>query len=132
MASPRLAGRPVDLGAAYFTVRDPGFAEVVMRWRAAGLARPWTDTLAVISAAGRDRAPGPMRWAAPRGLQSLVVDLADGLPVELGRRVRTVVSGPLVDAEPAEFVVLAMPDPQARALVEPGSPAAAYRREPFR
>jgi predicted NAD/FAD-dependent oxidoreductase len=123
MASPRLAGRPVDLGAAYFTVRDPGFGEVVERWRAAGLARPWTDTLTVLP--GRDRVSGPMRWAAPTGLQSLVADLADGLPGELGRRVRTVGPGPLVDGEPAEFVVLAMPDPQAGALVEPGSPTAA-------
>jgi predicted NAD/FAD-dependent oxidoreductase len=125
MASPRLAGRPVDLGAAYFTVRDPGFAQVVERWRAAGLARPWSDTLTVLAGPGRDRAAGPMRWAAPAGLQSLVADLADGLPVELGRRVRRVGPGPRVDGEPAELVVLAMPDPEARALVEPASPAAA-------
>ena len=39
MASRRLHGRPVDLGAAYFTVSDPGFAQVVEGWRAAGLAR---------------------------------------------------------------------------------------------
>ena len=125
MASPRLAGRPVDLGAAYFTVRDPGFAAVVEHWRAAGLARPWTDTLTAFSGSDRDRAAGPMRWAAPAGLQSLVADLADGLPVELGRSVRSVRPGPLVDSEAADVVVLAMPDPQARALVEPGSPAAA-------
>ena len=42
MASRRLRGRPVDLGAAYFTVTDPEFAELVARWRAVGLARPWT------------------------------------------------------------------------------------------
>ena len=47
MASRRLHGRPVDLGAAYFTVSDPGFAQVVRGWQAAGLARPWTDKLAV-------------------------------------------------------------------------------------
>ena len=90
-------------------------------WRAAGLARPWTDTLAV-SGSDRDRAAGPMRWAAPAGLQSLVADLADGLPVELGRTVRSVGPGPLVDGEPADVVVLAMPDPQARRAGRPGVP----------
>jgi predicted NAD/FAD-dependent oxidoreductase len=94
MASRRLHGRPVDLGAAYFTVRDEEFAEVVERWRAAGLARPWTDEPAVLGGPGRDRAPGPMRWAAPAGLRSLVTDLSDGLdvrlasPVERSGRVR--------------------------------------------
>ena len=39
MASRRIDGRPVDLGAAYFPVRDPEFAQVVARWRGAGLAR---------------------------------------------------------------------------------------------
>ena len=72
MASRRLHGRPVDLGAAYFTVSDPEFARVVEGWRAAGLARPWTDSLAVFENGTRGAAPGPMRWAAPDGLRSLV------------------------------------------------------------
>ena len=64
MASRRLHGRPVDLGAAYFTVADPEFAQVVDGWQAAGLARPWTDTLAVLeggtrSARRRARCGGP-------------------------------------------------------------------------
>ena len=124
MASRRLAGRPVDLGAAYFTVRDPGFAEVVGRWRTAGLARPWTSELAVLGDAGRDRSSGPVRWAAPGGLRSLVTDLATGLDVELDHEVRHVGPGPVVDGEPADVVVLAMPDPQALRLVDAGSAAA--------
>jgi renalase len=110
MASPRLHGRPVDLGAAYFTVSDPEFAEVVNRWQAAGLARPWTAELAVLTDGGRDRAAGPVRWAAPGGLRSLVRELA---------------AGPDVDGEPTDTVVLAMPDPQAIRLLHPSSPAAA-------
>src|SRR5258707_11917722 len=65
MASRRIDGRPVDLGAAYFTVRDPEFARVVARWRTAGLARPWTSELAVLGPGEHSRAPGPVRWAAP-------------------------------------------------------------------
>jgi len=119
MASSSLDGRPVDMGAAYFTVRDPEFAEVVAGWRSAGLARPWTVELAVLTKGDRSRSTGPMRWAAPGGLRSLVAASAEGLDVELSREVRLVEAGPLVDGEPAEAVVLAMPDPQAARILDP-------------
>ena len=126
MASKRIDGRPVDLGAAYFTVRDPEFAQVVARWRTAGLARPWTSELSVFGGNGdRGRAPGPVRWAAPAGLRSLVAALAEGLPVELEHPVERVGPGPTVDGTAADAVVLAMPDPQAGRLVDDRSPAAA-------
>jgi renalase len=119
MASPRLHGRPVDLGAAYFTVADPEFAAVAERWRAAGLARPWTSELAVLGGGGRGSTRGPQRWAAPGGLRSLVRDLAEGLDVELRREVSRVGPGPVVDGERADAVVLAVPDPQAARLLDP-------------
>ncbi len=128
MASRRLHGRPVDLGAAYFTVSDPGFAQVVEGWAAAGLARPWTDTLAVLGDGSRGTSPGPMRWAAPGGLRSLVAALADGLDVTFEHEVRRVGPGPLVDGERADAVVLAMPDPQAARLLDP-APAGVADRE---
>lgn len=124
MASRRIEGRPVDLGAAYFTARDPGFTRVVEQWRAAGLARPWTSELAVLGDGTRGTSEGPVRWAAPGGLRSLVADLAAGLDVESEREVRRVGPGPVVDGERAEVAVLAMPDPQARRLLDPASPAA--------
>jgi renalase len=125
MGGHTVAGRPVDLGAAYFTVRDPGFAQVVRGWQAAGLARPWTSELAVLRRGTRERAPGPQRWAAPCGLGRLVGELAAGLAVEGGREVRRVGPGPVVDGEAVDAVVLAMPDPQALRLLEPGHPAVA-------
>ncbi|GEL17873.1 NAD(P)/FAD-dependent oxidoreductase [Pseudonocardia asaccharolytica] len=125
MASRELHGRVVDYGAAYFTVRDREFADVVAHWQARGLARPWTAELAVLDAGGRGHSPGPMRWAAPGGLRSLVADLAAGLDLQLGHEVRRVGPGPVVDGEPADAVVLAMPDPQAVRLLDPASPAAA-------
>jgi predicted NAD/FAD-dependent oxidoreductase len=66
-----------------------------------------------------------MRWAAAGGLRSLVEELATGLEVELEHPVERVGPGPEVDGLPADVVVLAMPDPQARGLVPAGSPAAA-------
>ena len=92
MASPplpdrELAGplgpRPVDLGAAYFTVSGsdaPGadrFAALADDWARRGLAMPWTDTLAVRGEDGSwGSTQGPQRWSAPGGLRSVVADLA--------------------------------------------------------
>ncbi len=107
MASPLLHDRRVDIGAGYFTVRDPEFEAVVQRWEAAGIARPWTDTFGVLSP---DTAPatstGPMRWATPNGLRSLVQNLLSEIDTETVN----------VDHLPDGDVVLAMPDPQAARL----------------
>jgi renalase len=118
MASPRLQGRRVDLGAAYFTVSDSGFAAVAAEWTTRGLAREWTpafDAIAAGDGAGpaRARKAGPMRWAAPDGLRSLVRDLLDsaGVAPELGTEVLEL--GTLDH----DAVVLAMPDPQAARLL---------------
>ncbi|WP_020493561.1 NAD(P)/FAD-dependent oxidoreductase [Salinispora mooreana] len=124
MASRRFAGRPVDLGAAYLTVSDPGFAAVLRQWRAAGLAREWTDTFLAYGGEGRRDVVGPMRWAAPRGLRSLVEQLAQDLPVSFGHPVRSVGPGPTVDGQPCAAVVLAMPGPQAAPLLDPALTAA--------
>ncbi|WP_104431638.1 NAD(P)/FAD-dependent oxidoreductase [Kineococcus xinjiangensis] len=124
--------RPVDTGAAYFTVSDPAFAAVVDAWRARGLAREWTQRLHVVSGAAADGArldpgstsTGPVRWAAPAGLRSLVADLVAGLDVVQQHEVEAVVAGPGAPrvegagrAGSAAAVVLAMPDPQAADLL---------------
>ena len=125
MASARLHGRVVDTGASYFTVSDEGFRAVVQDWEDRGLARPWTDTFWTATPAGVGEAKtGPVRWAAARGLRSLVTDLAADLAVEQGHEVRSVGPGPLVDGEAYDAVVLAMPDPQALAVLHDASAAA--------
>lgn len=119
----RVGGQPhpVDVGAPYFTVRDPGFEAVVASWEEAGRARRWTDTFYLASPDGRmGTTSSPLRWSSTTGLRSLVENLADGLDVRLRHEVRSVVpgpSGPLVDGSPARAVVLAMPDPQAARLL---------------
>lgn len=115
--------RPVDTGGSYFTVSDPGFEQVVQDWQARGLAHPWTDTFVALSDGGEKSKSGPTRWAAPAGLRSLVDDLAAGLDVRSGVTVEQIDRNPaglVVDGEPADAVVLAMPDPQARRLLGPG------------
>ena len=107
MASPLLHGRRVDVGAGYFTVRDPEFADVVERWHGAGSARPWTDTFGVLTpGAAPGTSAGPIRWATPDGLRSLVREILDGIEVDRED----------VTELPEGDVVLAMPDPQAGRL----------------
>lgn len=125
MATTRVEGRPVDVGASYLTARDEGFLTVVEDWVERGLARPWTSSFHLGSPEGLiGPKSGPLRYAAPLGLRSLVEDLAGDLPVAHPRDVAEVTPGhrglPQVDEEPARAVVLAMPDPQALDLLAEG------------
>ncbi len=116
MASRRLWDRPTDLGASYLTASDPDFVAVVDDWSARGLATPWTDTFTVLGREDPRTSTGPVRWGAPRGLRSLVEDLAEGLDVQRTEPMS------LADVS-APAIVLAMPDPQAVRLCE-GHPVA--------
>jgi renalase len=118
MASRRTDGRMVDTGASYFTVSDEAFRAQVADWEARGLARPWTDTFSVSHDGDLSPKSGPVRWAAPGGLRSLVEDLAADLDVREATVAR-VGPGRDVDGLPASAVVLAMPDPQAVRLLDP-------------
>lgn len=134
MALRRLDGRVVDIGASYFTVRDDDFAAQVDDWERRGMARPWTDTFTAWTPDERRPKPGPVRWAAPDGLRALVQDLAADLDVRSAdpvERVTVTGAGPRVDDVAADAVVLAMPDPQARRLVEPGTPAHDALDDPY-
>ena len=123
-------GRVVDVGASYLTASTEEFGELVSAWAARGLVVPWTDRFHVADRDGRGGAsPGPVRYAAPSGLRGLVDDLAADLPVVIApRSVEDVVregGQVLVDGEPFDVVVLAMPGPQAADLLPDDDPAAA-------
>ena len=109
MASPTLHGRRVDVGAAYFTVKEPEFSPVLDGWTARGLIREWTDTFDVYSSDGHRKSSGPMRYAALDGLRALV-------RAELPDHVRSQVDVGSLDQLDHDAVVLAMPDPQAARL----------------
>jgi len=113
---------PVDVGAQYFTVSDQRFAAVVEGWRSRGLARPWTDTFHLAGPDGLlGTTTGPVRWTSPHGLRALVEDLAAELdvvhPAEAGEVAVHPGERPTLDGRAAAAVVLAMPDPLARALL---------------
>lgn len=130
LSSRTIDGRPVDLGASYFVVGEAAdFGRVAADWEERELARPWTDTFQVIDAqGGRTPKPGPMRWAAPFGLRTLALDLAEGLDVESARVVERV-EPYRIDGHDAGEVVLAMPAPQAARLTG-DAPGGAQEWEP--
>ncbi len=119
-------GRVVDVGAAYFTVSDPQFAAVVDDWVDRGKARAWTDTFHVADGTGLlGTKLGPMRYAAPRGLRSLVEDLAVALPSDLVsiahpvdvESVDVTAEGAVIAGSTYRAVALCGPDPQMRAVM---------------
>jgi predicted NAD/FAD-dependent oxidoreductase len=119
LAARTVDGHAVDLGAPYCTVSDDRFRTVAEDWLGRGLLREWTDTFRTAGPGGLGEAKqGPMRFAAPGGMRSLVEDLAGGLEVEQGD-VHAVGPGRGVDGEidAASVVVVAMPGPQAVRLL---------------
>jgi predicted NAD/FAD-dependent oxidoreductase len=136
MAVRTVDDRPVDVGASYFTAGSPAFSSVVDSWVASGVARPWTDTFHVATPEDgvTGTVTGPLRYATPLGLRSVVEALAAGLTVRLDQEVGSVAPGPVVDGEPFAAVALAMPGPQADDLLPDDlvreAPTAPRRWEP--
>ena len=122
-------GRIVDYGASYFTARHPDFVALVRSLVEEGVVREWTDAFHVADPEGLlGLRVGPMRYAAPGGLRSIVEHLARqrDLSVEsqhVVESVRPVQSGSGleldIDGERVLGAALCMPGPQAQRIVEP-------------
>jgi predicted NAD/FAD-dependent oxidoreductase len=118
-------GRIVDYGASYFTVSDPDFRVVVEELVAAGIVRPWTDTFHVHTEGTMAGVKtGPMRYAAPEGLRSVVEHLAKSLAAVDTEthieRIDITDAGIQADSYTAQHVALCMPQPQAERMVDSG------------
>jgi predicted NAD/FAD-dependent oxidoreductase len=132
LASRRRDGRPVDLGARYFTVPEgSAFAEVVAGWLEQGLVHPWTDTFQAVTLGQGEPEwqpkTGPMRYSAPGGLRSIAEHVAaglrtDGVAVDLETPVDRVGGDGEALGSRYDAVVLAMPDPQAARMLAPDAP----------
>lgn len=111
---PRPGGRmATDLGAQYFTVRDPAFAEQVRRWEDAGLAAAWPE------------GPAGAMVGVPE-MTSLTQAMAAGHDLRCGFMVKRLVRGPgggwWLEAEreregPFDAVILAVPAANAATLL---------------
>ncbi|WP_108447020.1 NAD(P)/FAD-dependent oxidoreductase [Halomonas denitrificans] len=135
MSSRRLEKATVDLGAQFFSVRDPAFRRAVAAWRKAGVVAPWPDSLWEAGTSGwrRHRDDVERLIGTPR-MSAVTRHLATGLEVATGTRIeRLEPKGEawwLIDQHdvrhgPFARVVLALPSPQAQALLEPHAPSLA-------
>lgn len=125
----RFDGRVVDIGASYFTATDPAFVAVVADLVDAGTVRAWTDSFHVAGPDGiHGVTAGPMRYAAPAGLRSVVEALVPaGAEIRSDAQVQRVTmaaGGVVVDDAEAAAVALCMPAPQAERICDalPASP----------
>jgi predicted NAD/FAD-dependent oxidoreductase len=116
----RWDGHIVDIGASYFTASDPDFQAQVDDWLDRGVARPWTNAFHVAGPDGITGVrSGPMRYASPTGLRSLVEDLGTDLAVQSATTVSSISVNKdrfAVDEWATDAVALCMPVPQAQQL----------------
>lgn len=127
------SGLVVDHGAQYFTARDPEFVTEVSAWERAGVVARWEGRIATLSpgSAPVPVTPGEPLWIGRERNSAVPRHLAAGLEVRVGERVesldegnagwRLVVEGGRV-AGPFDALLLAVPAPQAAALLPPGDP----------
>jgi len=121
----RWDGHIVDVGASYFTAASPEFTTQVDDWITRGIAREWTDTFHIADPQGLIGPKiGPMRYATPAGLRSVVADLAaqfdEGVDVRHPSDIQQVtwLDGPVVDGEHYDAVAICAPDPQSLRLID--------------
>ncbi|OYY21543.1 MULTISPECIES: FAD-dependent oxidoreductase [unclassified Polynucleobacter] len=128
MSTRRSEGWSADHGAQYFTARDPRFIQEVQQWMRAGTAAIWTPKIKVYEAkAWRESNSQEIRYIGTPNMNSPGKHLAEELSIQyettisqLDRRsdkwhLRSNEIGDIPTSY--DFVVLAIPAPQASALV---------------
>ncbi len=144
-----------DVGAQFWTARDPAFAAVTAEWVAQGWVESWGDGFRVLGSEGlREGSDGHARWRAVGGMATFARHLATDLTVLAPRTVTAVqpqdsgwlvthVAGDAIRGEAAgvaetvavDAVVLTQPVPQIVTLLAPldvaiPPPIAAVRYDP--
>lgn len=120
------ANRVIDVGAAYFTVSHPIFEKKLDEWTKNNLVHEWTDTFHIFKDFEITTTTGPMRYAAKKGLRSLAFYELDvlkqkGVKVIQEKKVEKVKienNKIKVDDQFFDYVVFAMPGPQAARILE--------------
>ncbi|MDI6005029.1 NAD(P)/FAD-dependent oxidoreductase [Cobetia marina] len=141
LASRRTPHGPLDIGAQYFTARDPRFQSALETWRADGIVAPWGDRLLRLGKTASDTQEwqrlrdDSARYVASPRMSALSRHLSEELPVNatlhtrlrITRLIRDEAAGGKVrwqledrDGErhgPFDHVMITAPAPQARALL---------------
>jgi predicted NAD/FAD-dependent oxidoreductase len=121
----RWDGHIVDVGASYFTAASSEFTTQVNDWITRGIVCEWTNTFHIADPQGLIGPKiGPMRYATPAGLRSVVKDVATQLdggvdvrhPVDVQQV--TWLEGLVVDGEQYDAVAICAPDPQSLRLID--------------
>lgn len=129
------AGR-FDHGAQYFTADDARFGRFVESWVAAGVAAPWKGRIVRLGPDGLEATRPHDRFVGTPGMSAILTHLSTDLEIRFGVRVGdlshsggawslTDESG--VDLGRFGAVVVAVPAPQAEALLRPIDAALADR-----
>nr|WP_232230313.1 FAD-dependent oxidoreductase [Halomonas sp. 1513] len=127
LSSRRAPGAIVDLGAQYFTARDPAFQAQLNDWLEQGLVAPWPTSLWRSEAGGWQRHTDDQpRYSAVPRMSALTRRLAEGLQVVSESRILGLVQQSddwYLDDDrghrhgPFQRVAISAPAPQAEALV---------------
>lgn len=137
MTTARGSDWQADLGAQYFTARDPEFVAAVGDWRRQGVAAPWHGRLVRLGPGGvNDVDDGAQRWVGGPRMSAVTRNLAQELDVLPETRVTAIAGEPggwrlqtAAGNETGAFhaVVVAVPPAQAIPLLEPMAPEFAER-----
>ena len=128
LCSKRLEWGSVDIGAQYFTARDPEFKEQVEAWQQAGAATPWRFTPHIIDDGRLTTKPDTaLRYVATPKMNSLAHAMSSGFDIRLRTRVTGLVAvtggwrlgteSGLLTNEVFDWVIVALPAEQAKQLL---------------
>jgi len=139
MSSRRLQDAEVDLGAQFFSVRDPAFHRQVSAWQEAGHVATWPHSFWQISESGWQRHHDEVeRFIGTPRMSAVPRQLAEGLEVVCETRIERLEAQEdqwwLLDERrqrhgPFARVVIAIPTPQAAVLLVDHAPALAEECE---
>ena len=133
MSTRRGDGWQCDHGARFFTAEHPGFRAELARWERAGVAAPWYPAVRRFGADGSSASVAPAeRYVGTPGMSAPAAWLAAALAVHTEQAVsalardahrwRLLGQGAALPASRFDALVLALPAPQAAALLREAAP----------
>ena len=87
LATRRLAPHAFDLGAQYFTARDPRFRRIVESWLSSGVCAPWLGRIVAVDSTGVRPTPPLERLVGTPGMSAIARHLAADLQITTGHRI---------------------------------------------
>ncbi|WP_164850234.1 FAD-dependent oxidoreductase [Cobetia sp. ICG0124] len=123
LASRRTPHGPLDIGAQYFTARDPRFQSALETWRADGIVAPWGDRLLRLGKTASDTQEwqrlrdDSARYVASPRMSALSRHLSEELPANATLHTRLRITRLIHDEAAARD-----PEPAGHRRLEPDSP----------